>query len=47
MELPECCGSAMQSSMELGRFLEAKCARCGDVIYVKRYSAAKPQLIDD
>lgn len=37
----------MRTNMELGRFLEAKCTRCGDVIYVKRYSTARPQLIDD
>lgn len=47
MELPECCGSEMKSNMELGRFVEAKCNRCGDVVYIKRLSELKPQLIDD
>ena len=47
MELPECCGSEMRTNMELGRFVEAKCNRCGDVVYVKCYGQLRPQLLDD
>ncbi len=47
MSLPVCCGKEMKISMEVGRFVEAKCSECGDVVYVKKYSAAKPILIDD
>lgn len=37
----------MKISMEVGRFIEAKCGECGDVVYVKKYSVAKPVMIDD
>ncbi len=47
MKLPECCGAEMHPVMELGRFVEAKCNRCGDVVYIKRLSSSVPQLIDD
>lgn len=35
MRLPVCCGSEMTSVTELGRFVEAVCDSCGDVVYVK------------
>ncbi len=47
MELPQCCGKGMKPVMELGRFTEAKCDKCGDIVYVKRYSQQKPVLLDD
>lgn len=47
MELPLCCGTSMKLHMDLGRFTEAKCQTCGDVIYVKKYSQKKPVLLDD
>ncbi len=46
-ELPLCCGKEMKSTMELGRFTEAKCDNCGDVVYVKKLSENKPVLLDD
>jgi len=48
-ELPSCCGRAMVASLELGRFLEAKCEKCGDLVYVKKRSAegGRPVLLDD
>ncbi|HLD84024.1 MAG TPA: hypothetical protein VI979_04190 [archaeon] len=48
-DLPSCCGRAMITSLELGRFLEAKCQKCGDVVYVKKRSVEgnKPVLLDD
>lgn len=42
-----CCGRRMKVSLELGRFTEMLCERCGDVIYVKKLSSAKPVMIDD
>jgi DNA-directed RNA polymerase subunit RPC12/RpoP len=47
MKLPECCGMEMLIATELGRFVEAKCQKCGDVIFVKSRAKMKPQLIDD
>lgn len=45
--LPSCCGSEMKVTLELGRFAEVQCGKCGDVVYIKKYSAQKPMLIDD
>ena len=45
--LPRCCGFEMKVNMELGRFIEAKCDTCEDVVYVKRLSRALPQMLDD
>ena len=47
MELPACCGLEMKPNLVLGRFIEAKCNKCQDVVYIKQYSKAVPQLIDD
>ena len=47
MSLPVCCGKEMKVSMEVGRFVEAVCGACGDVVYVKKYSSQKPVMIDD
>ena len=47
-KLPTCCGSEMKVSMELGRFLEVQCQKCGDVIYIKKYEAEnRPIMLDD
>lgn len=35
---PVCCGSEMETNMELGRFTELHCSRCGDVVFVKSTS---------
>ena len=43
----DCCGKAMGKSMEVGRFVELRCETCGDVVYIKKYSSAKPTLLDD
>ncbi len=37
----------MKVSMESGRFVEAKCENCEDVVYVKKDSSQKPVMIDD
>lgn len=47
MALPQCCGSEMKANMDLGRFTEAQCTKCGDIVYVKRLSASKPVMLDD
>ena len=47
MKLPMCCGNYMKKSLELGRFLEAQCEKCGDVIYIKNTELQKPILLDD
>lgn len=38
MSLSECCNTEMVVTMELGRFVEMKCAKCGDLVYLKQYS---------
>lgn len=47
MELPKCCGLDMNIMMELGRFVEVKCKKCKDTVYIKRYSDYKPIMLDD
>lgn len=47
MKLPMCCGKEMKVNLELGRFIEVQCNKCGDVIYLKKYAADKPVMIDD
>jgi len=47
MELPKCCGKSMDILLELGRFLEVKCKKCADTVYIKRYSNYKPVMLDD
>ncbi len=39
-KLPVCCRQEMAVNLDLGRFLELKCGRCSDVVYVKRHSDA-------
>ncbi len=47
MDLPVCCGKQMTASLELGRFVEVQCEKCGDIVYVKKYSSQKPVMLDD
>lgn len=47
MGLPMCCGTAMKPGLELGRFTETKCQKCGDVIYIKKLAETKPVMLDD
>jgi hypothetical protein len=47
MELPVCCGKQMEIKLELGRFVEVRCPKCGDIVYVKKYKEERPVLIDD
>lgn len=47
MSLPICCGKEMKMTMEVGRFVEALCGECGDVVYVKKYVLQKPVMLDD
>ncbi|MBI4014785.1 MAG: hypothetical protein HY365_02420 [Candidatus Aenigmarchaeota archaeon] len=47
-DTPICCGKRMKVSLELGRFLEARCDKCDDTIYIKKTAGMqKPTLIDD
>jgi hypothetical protein len=36
MKTPKCCGENMNANMDLGRFVEVMCRRCGDIIYIKQ-----------
>ncbi len=47
MKMPTCCETEMNSVYETTKFMEAHCGVCGDVVYVKKEAAQKPQLIDD
>lgn len=48
MKLPTCCGKEMKINMDLGRFLEVNCNKCGDVVYIKKVGETnRPILIDD
>lgn len=38
--LSKCCGKEMVTTMELGRFIEMKCTKCGDAVYMKQYSGS-------
>ena len=44
---PKCCGETMMVGMDTGKFLEVVCTHCGDVVYLKKDTAQKPQMIDD
>ncbi len=35
MALPRCCGEEMKINTEVGRFVETRCIRCGDVVYIR------------
>ena len=45
--IPGCCGREMNVQMDLGRFWEAHCDVCGDVVYLKKTETPKPHMIDD
>ena len=47
LDLPKCCGIDMRMKLEMGKFLEVECEKCKDVVYVKKESSLKPQLLDD
>jgi len=47
MKMPKCCGKEMQINMEMSRFFEAICTKCGDTVYIKKDEITKPQMIDD
>lgn len=47
MRLPTCCGKEMQLAMETFKFLEVHCNACGDVVYLKKERAERPQMLDD
>lgn len=44
-KLPLCCRQEMNVSLDLGRFLELKCGKCMDAIYVKNYSSARNDVL--
>ncbi|MBS3050996.1 MAG: hypothetical protein J4400_02520 [Candidatus Aenigmarchaeota archaeon] len=46
-QIPTCCGRDMQPNMETPKFVEMNCEVCGDVVYVKKERAEKPQMLDD
>ena len=37
----------MKMRIETMQFREMACDKCGDVVYVKKRIAAKPQMLDD
>lgn len=48
MKLPVCCGKEMKVNLNLGRFVEAGCEKCGDVVYIKKIGETnRPIMIDD
>jgi hypothetical protein len=47
MKMPTCCGREMVPVYDTSKFVEAHCGLCGDVVYVKKESAQKPELLDD
>lgn len=47
MNAPKCCGKLMRVDAETGKFLEMVCVQCGDIVYLKKSVAKKPQMIDD
>jgi len=47
MKMPKCCGAEMKINMELSRFMEVKCEKCGDMVYLKKFDKSAPYLIDD
>ncbi len=46
-KIPKCCGSEMRPVMETTKFLEVHCGVCGDIVYIKKEAAKKPQMLDD
>lgn len=46
-KIPKCCGREMKPVMETTKFLEVDCEVCKDVVYIKKESANKPQMLDD
>lgn len=36
--LSKCCCEEMVTTVELGRFVEMQCTKCGDLVYMKQYS---------
>ena len=38
--MPVCCGKRMSVGFENARFLELRCSRCGDLVYVKNMEAS-------
>ena len=46
-EIPKCCGKKMIISLEGIKFIEARCESCGDMVYIKKEEAHKPQMLDD
>ena len=47
-EIPKCCGKEMRINIETSRFVELRCEKCGDIVYVKKDAATqKPVMLDD
>ncbi|MBI2579119.1 MAG: hypothetical protein HYW26_05385 [Candidatus Aenigmarchaeota archaeon] len=47
MDHIKCCGREMKLKIETLRFSEFGCEKCGDIVYIKKISSSKPQLLDD
>ena len=47
MKMPRCCEREMKVTVETSKFLETQCEVCGDVVYIKKDNALKPQMLDD
>jgi predicted nucleic-acid-binding Zn-ribbon protein len=47
MSMPRCCGKEMQANVETSRFIEVRCATCGDTVFLKKEEVESPQMLDD
>jgi predicted nucleic-acid-binding Zn-ribbon protein len=42
-----CCGTEMNIDMETPTYIELRCGKCGDSVYLKKDVLTRPQLLDD
>lgn len=47
MEHITCCRTEMRLKAETLSFQEFSCEVCGDVVYIKKRTAARPVMLDD
>jgi hypothetical protein len=47
VKILKCCGEQMKINIETPLYYELHCKKCGDVIYLRKGTTPKPQLIDD
>ena len=44
---PVCCGIEMAVDIETTTYLEVRCIKCGDTVYLKKENDTRPQMVDD